>query len=218
MKLFSRRKPKAPAPVEKPKPKKAGLIEVEGEHKASIFRQHQNRYLKEYCTSLPVRSVLNTGAKPQAMDKEGQTYESYFPDAVFYTLDLEEVPEQPNHFKADLLLLDNINQRFDLILMMSVLEHVTNPFQVGQALKNILTPQGYIYIAAPFFYPVHSGAGFGDYWRFTPESMEHIFDYCKVVQFHHYPSVIRKVDDRPVYWNKPDTTFTGFSMLLQSTV
>jgi SAM-dependent methyltransferase len=112
--------------------------------------------------------------------------------------------------------LSNVDQQFDLILMMSVLEHVENPFLVAEKLRRIMTRGGYLYLAMPFFYPVHEGPTFGDFWRFTPTSVTQLFSDCEIVSVDCYPSVIRSVADRRNYWNEQNTTYTGFSALLRN--
>lgn len=55
--------------------------------RASIHRVFQNRKLRDYTRDLPIRSVINLGATPDAIDKEGGRYRDYFPGALFKTLD-----------------------------------------------------------------------------------------------------------------------------------
>jgi SAM-dependent methyltransferase len=149
------------------------------------------------------------------IDKEGGCYEDYFPHAEFFTLDLTPA-QHPRHIVADLMDLSNVNQKFDLILMMSVLEHVEKPFLAAEKLRNLMTDDGYLYLTLPFFYPVHEGPHFGDFWRFTPTAIEQVFDYCDVVSQDRYPSVIRAVADRRNYWNEMDSSYTGFSVLMRN--
>ncbi len=189
-------------------------IQIDGSHQVSVFRKCQNFYLRAYCANLDVRNVLNTGAQQGSKDKEGNLYESYFPGADFFTLDLEGSVGS-HHFKADLLNLNTIPMQFDLVLLMSVIEHVRNPFKMGEELLKITHEGSYIYVAAPFFYPVHKGGSTEDYWRFTPQAIGEIFYYCDTLRLDYYPTVVRTVDDRPSYWNDENATFTGFSTLLR---
>jgi len=190
-------------------------IKVHGNYKTSVFRTYQNLYLKNFFRSKAYEKILNVGALPQETDKEKSCYEAYFPAADFFTLNLEDTPTNEKHIQADLMDLSHIDQQFDLVLMMSVLEHVKNPFKVSEELKHITDVGSEIYIAVPFFYPLHMGRETRDYWRFTPDSIETLFDYCSVEQIEYYPSVIKAVTDRDRWWNDGRTTFTGFSMLLR---
>ena len=111
-----------------------GGIRVVGNLSASVCRTAQNAALREFCTPLSARRVLNIGARPNGPDKEGSKYEDYFPNAEFFTLD-QRALDHPNHITADLLSLPTPEEKFDLIVMMSVLEHVRNPFLAAQELK-----------------------------------------------------------------------------------
>ena len=190
-------------------------VRVYGRHRTSVYRQHQNRFLREYCSSMDVQAVLNIRAQPGSADKEGGCYEDYFPDADFFTLDRNSV-DHPRHIVADLMDLSNVLRKFDLILMMSVLEHVEQPFLAASKLRRLLNDDGHLYLTLPFFYPVHEGPDFGDFWRFTPSSLPQVFDYCDVVAVDSYPSVIRAVADRRSYWREENTSSTGFSALLRN--
>ena len=189
-------------------------ILVYGRHSTSSFRKYQNLYLREYCSNLGVKTILNIGAHQDGSDKEGKLYKDYFPDAEFYTMDLCP-SESERHIVADIMDLSNVDQQFDLILLMSVLEHVEKPFLAAEKLRKLMPDGGYLYFAVPFFYPVHEGPHFGDFWRFTPASVPHLFDYCDVVKTDYHPTVIRSVADRRNYWNEKNSCYTSFSSLLK---
>jgi SAM-dependent methyltransferase len=182
--------------------------------KFSIFREHQNRFLKQYAAGLDVSNVLNLGAMPNATDKEGSKYEAYFPEADFRTLDLGENAD-PRHTQADLMALPDAFPQFDLVLAMSVIEHIDRPWLAAPHIASVVRPGGYLYIAMPFFYPVHEGPYYGDHWRCTPSAMGFLFPDLEVVRFDLYPTSICAVRDRKTYWRDPANTYSGFSMLLR---
>ena len=132
----------------------------------SNTRKFVNRMLRAHVVGLTVQSVLNVGAIPEHKDKEGGKYRDYFPDAAWYTLDFRKRENDPHHYTVDLHDVSSIDQRFDLILNISTLEHVKNPFVVVDNLRGLLNPRGYMFIAVPWRYKLH-GLGYGDYWRFT---------------------------------------------------
>jgi len=43
--------------------------------------------LREFTKGLPIKTVINLGATPEAADKEGGRYCDYFPRASFKSLD-----------------------------------------------------------------------------------------------------------------------------------
>lgn len=179
----------------------------------TIFREYQNAYLRSYCGALAAPRVLNLGAKPDDPDKQGNVYEDYFPKSEFLTLDLGP-DDHPRHIHGDLMNPPDIGQ-FDLVLAMSVIEHIDRPWKAAPHITNLIKPGGYLYIAMPFFYPVHEGPYYGDHWRATPSAMKFLFDQLEIVRSDLYPSSIKVVRDRKRYWKDIRNSYTGFSMLLR---
>lgn len=134
--------------------------------RATSSRQFVNQMLRKYAVGLPVESVLNVGSVPGHKDKQGGRYEDYFPEADWYTLDFRAQSDNPNHYTVDLHDVSAVDKRFDLILNISTLEHVKNPFIVVDNLRELLNPTGYMFVSVPWVYKLH-GLGYGDYWRFT---------------------------------------------------
>jgi SAM-dependent methyltransferase len=191
------------------------LIFVLRKRGASIFRRHQNKFLREYGRDLRPASVLNLGAKPDAGDKEGSTYERYFPDAEFLTMDLGP-SDHPRHRQADLMALaDESLGQHDLVLAMSLIEHIDRPWVAAPNITRLVKPGGHLYVAMPFFYPVHEGPYYGDHWRATPSALGFLFEGLEPVRHDYYPSSLTVVADRSTYWNDPNSTAAGFSMLLR---
>jgi hypothetical protein len=193
-------------------------VKITGNFKTSIFRQNQNKLLRELSRDLiGVRRVINIGSVQHEEDKEGQLYKSYFPNAEYFTLDKNRLDSHPLHFSVDLHDLAGMQQTFDLILVMSVLEHVKNPFQVIQEIKSISHRGTYLYICAPFFYPIHKDvhARYSDYWRFTDDSLRALCKDWQEVWIKEFPSVITEVHDRAMYWDIPSLTPVGYGALFQ---
>lgn len=140
---------------------------------ATTFRKATNKSLKKHVTGLPVKSVLNIGAVPDLPDKEGSTYRDYFPNTEWYTVDMRRGKEYENHYYMDLHDLSGIDRTFDLILNMSTLEHVKNPFTVTENLKALLNPKGYMFVVVPYSYRRHA-TSYGDYWRFTDDALRYV--------------------------------------------
>jgi SAM-dependent methyltransferase len=181
---------------------------------ASLFRGYQNKFLREYTRDLPVSTVMNLGAKPDAPDKEGSTYERYFPNATFLTLDLAD-KNHPRHRQVDLMAVPSDVGQYDLVLAMSVIEHIDRPWKAAPGITSLVKPGGHLYIAMPFFYPVHEGPYFGDHWRATPSAMTFLFEELSEVRADYYPSSLLAVRDRTTYWREPNSSYAGFSMLMQ---
>jgi SAM-dependent methyltransferase len=62
---------------------------------------------------------------------------------------------------------------FDIVLCISVLEHLEDPKLGIQEMKRVLKPKGKIIVSTPFLFPVHDAPG--DYWRFTLYGLKLLF-------------------------------------------
>jgi SAM-dependent methyltransferase len=62
--------------------------------------------------------------------------------------------------------------RFSLAIMVSVFEHVENPYKVSDAIFRILKPGGYLFNSTPFLFPYHPSPE--DNFRFSPKALERI--------------------------------------------
>ncbi len=64
--------------------------------------------------------------------------------------------------------------KFDVGICMDLLEHTSNPFLVAKNIKASLKKDGILFVTAPFVWELHYYPK--DYWRFTPQGMEELFD------------------------------------------
>jgi SAM-dependent methyltransferase len=188
-------------------------IVVVGQRKTSIQRSHANQCLRDFCGNLGAKAVLNIGARPSASDKEGEIYEAYFPHAEFHTFDLVSY-DHPRHRQGNLMLPPADLGTFDLVLAMSVIEHIDRPWVAAPKISKLVNPGGHLFIAMPWMYPIHEGPCFGDHWRSTPSGMVLLFDELVEVRRDYAPSSIVAVADRPAYWNDPNSAACGFCMLM----
>ena len=184
----------------------------------STLRKTQNYYLKNHVATLPdITTVLNLGALPNDKDKQGSLYKDYFKGKEYYTLDKNRHSESSNHFNKDLHESWKFEKRFDLVIAMSVLEHIENPFLACDNIKELLNPKGYIFISVPFFYPIHKDphGRFSDYWRFTDDAIKLLFCDMELIWMKSAPSVIKTVSDRVRYWNDKNRTISGVCALFR---
>jgi len=61
---------------------------------------------------------------------------------------------------------------FGMAIMVSVFEHVENPYKVSDAVYRILKPGGYLFNSAPFLFPYHPSPE--DNFRYSPKALERI--------------------------------------------
>ena len=63
-------------------------------------------------------------------------------------------------------------EAFNTVIVVSVFEHVDNPYDVSDALFKIIKPGGYLFNSTVFMYPHHKSPE--DNWRYTPECLVRI--------------------------------------------
>jgi len=86
----------------------------------------------------------------------------------------------------DIEKMSFMDNAFESILCLEVLEHVKNPFQAVHELKRVLTKEGRLLLSVPFLTQYHgkgnhhSHESYPDFWRFTHEGLRELFQ-----DFHH---------------------------------
>ncbi|MDJ1182181.1 methyltransferase, TIGR04325 family [Roseofilum casamattae] len=73
--------------------------------------------------------------------------------------EIEELPSQYPEF-------------FGTAVCLNVIEHVEDPFQVFQALYDIMKPNSLLIIETVFSFPYHPSPR--DYWRYSPDNLRHL--------------------------------------------
>ena len=92
--------------------------------------------------------------------------DTYHPDIVG---DIQNLPLPSNSQEA--------------IACVAVLEHVENPIQAASELYRVLQVGGYCFVYVPFLYYYHADEGYyGDYWRFTEDSLRSMFKAFSVIE------------------------------------
>src|SRR5688572_25694522 len=60
-------------------------------------------------------------------------------------------------------------------ILLSVLEHVANPFEAARQLHAAMVPGGLVIVSVPWAFPTHEH-GHEDNFRFSPSGLRHVFD------------------------------------------
>lgn len=124
--------------------------------------------------------VVNVSAG-ENVDKQGGTYESYFPNSsVFYLTNytpgsFRGFQDRENEFLVDLTeeLPSELAARFDVAFSHTTLEHI---FDVGTAFANICRlSKDIVIVVVPFSQAQHESNAYKDYWRFTPTCLRKLF-------------------------------------------
>ena len=101
------------------------------------------------------------------------------------TLDVNDYGDYPDILfdicSDDLDILEN---RYDKIICIAILEHVYNPFKAINNLKKMLKPNGIIFGYVPYLYHYHAPKDlkFQDYFRFSKDALSYLFKDFKDVE------------------------------------
>ncbi|HVV15530.1 MAG TPA: class I SAM-dependent methyltransferase [Candidatus Paceibacterota bacterium] len=89
---------------------------------------------------------------------------------------LDYVPDFNPDIVGDVQDLPFGSDTQEAVVCNAVLEHVENPIKAASEMHRVLKPGGYCFVYVPFLYYYHAEKGYyGDYWRFTEDSLRHIF-------------------------------------------
>jgi SAM-dependent methyltransferase len=88
---------------------------------------------------------------------------TFMPGAVYRTLPYPEYDLQDLRNVAD--------ATFDLVVLDQTLEHIAHPERALSEVRRVLKPGGTAVVTTPFLVPVHTGANYGDYYRWTPQGL-----------------------------------------------
>ena len=101
------------------------------------------------------------------------------------TLDVNDFGDYPDIVldlcSEDTELLEN---KYDKIICLSILEHLYNPFDAVKNLINMLKPNGVVFGYVPYLYHYHApnDLQFQDYFRFSTDSLAYLFKDFKDVE------------------------------------
>jgi len=97
------------------------------------------------------------------------SYGCFFPNRI--GIDVREGPGVDR--VASVYQLPFSDNEFQIVLCMSVLEHLEEPYRAVAEMHRVLKPGGRIIVSVPFLFPIHDAPG--DYWRFTKYGLKHLF-------------------------------------------
>lgn len=129
---------------------------------AKLSRKKLDSLISRYQTK---NRVLEIGSRGQA------DYTKYFPNRI--GVDIKE--GKGVDVVASVYNLPFKESEFDVILCISVLEHLENPQKAVNEMGRVLKRGGILIVAAPFLFPMHDVPN--DYWRFTKYGLKYLF--CK---------------------------------------
>jgi ubiquinone/menaquinone biosynthesis C-methylase UbiE len=123
--------------------------------------------------------VLEIGSGRQDLGENAYSLARLFPDADFVQSDVNPAF---GHRVVDVTDM-SIEEEFDVILCMYVLEHVFDVPTAVESMRRALRPGGRLVIAVPHIYPYHDEPI--DFWRFTEHSLERLCAAFSTVEIQH---------------------------------
>lgn len=133
-------------------------------------RQFNNKNISGFARSVRNQKILEIGSGKLVDGKDVYSARRFFDS----TNEFEQTDIDPRfgHRVLDVTKMQ-CSDEYDVIICMSVLEHV---FDYQQAIRNLhtaLKPEGTLLVSLPVFYPIHDEPH--DYWRFTEHAIRRIF-------------------------------------------
>ena len=109
--------------------------------------------------------VLDVGGGRHALHDD-----AWHPDARRIRLDLS--PTHRPDIIADAAALPFPDGCVDAVVIVEVLEHVSNPASVLEEVQRVLRADGVVVGSVPFVFPIHGDPS--DYYRYTDEGLRHL--------------------------------------------
>ena len=123
--------------------------------------------------------VLEIGSGRQDLGENAYSLARLFTEADFVQSDVNPAF---GHRVVDVTDM-SIEEEFDVILCMYVLEHVFDVPTAVESMRRALRPGGRLVIAVPHIYPYHDEPI--DFWRFTEHSLRVLFRDFSSVEIRH---------------------------------
>ena len=102
------------------------------------------------------------------------------------TLDVNDFGDYPDIICDICNDITGLEEKYDKIICLAILEHVYDPFKAIQNLRSMLKKSGMIYGFVPYLYNYHAPIDlkFQDYFRFSKDSLAYMFkDFYQIELF-----------------------------------
>lgn len=149
-----------------------------------------NEFFKDRITKIfsEKKSVVDIGGGLRVIKEKNNRYDKKrewirpLIEKVDYKI-LDPVDTYNPDIVGDIHALPFADNSQDSFVCIAVLEHVENPILAASELHRTLKPGGYCFVYVPFLFYYHADDGYyGDYWRFTPDSIKYIFKNFSTIE------------------------------------
>ena len=102
------------------------------------------------------------------------------------TLDVNDFGDYPDIICDICSDVTGLENKYDKIICIAILEHVYDPFKAVSNLKKLLKDKGIIYGMVPYLYHYHAPQDlkFQDYFRFSKDALAYLFKDFKDVELY----------------------------------
>lgn len=118
--------------------------------------------------------ILEIGSKDYGST---QNFRGLFPQSEYIGVDLEPGPNVDIVHNIELGLGPLENERFDLIIICSVLEHTPTPWILANNIQELMSEKSAVYSCHPWVWRYHKYPD--DYFRFSPRGIQSLFSGLK---------------------------------------
>ena len=143
--------------------------------KRSVARISLERELLRHFARLEPGVVLDVGSKRSP-------YRDKIPHTRYLRLDID--PRRQADLCCDIQDIRSEPEAFDTVIATEVLEHVREPQRAVDEIRRVLKPGGVCILSTRFMHPIHGDPH--DYYRFTWDSLRHLFRAFTSVEVHHH--------------------------------
>jgi hypothetical protein len=134
--------------------------------------------IMDYLQDNPVAKVLEVGPEDDSLIK------SFCQENSISYKSLDIIPGRAD-YTASVEDLSVLNEKFDVIILLSVLEHVRHLHKTPDSLFNALNEKGKVFINTPFMFKVHGPEP--DCWRISAYGYEALFEEKFDLEMESYP-------------------------------
>lgn len=137
-------------------------------HKLNSSRVHLETFVRRAAASVPPGArVLDAGAG-------NGLYAPLFADMTYESADFGKVEKEYGAltYECDLTSIPVEDERFDLVLLTQVLEHLPDPLAALRELHRVLRRGHRIWLSQPFYYQEHEQPY--DFYRYTQFGLRHL--------------------------------------------
>ena len=136
-------------------------------------RVYLDSFARDAAASLPHGAkVLDAGAGHGP-------YRQHFSNMQYESADFCKIDKQYGEitYICDLTTIPVENDRYDLVFLSQVLEHVPDPKKVLEEIHRVIKPGGVLWLSAPLFYEEHEIPY--DYYRYTQYGFTYLLESSK---------------------------------------